>query len=44
MLMEIRAHYKHHMEEGLCSPAAWFILDNSIATALDLTWDGMYDW
>ena len=42
--MEMRAAYKHHMEEGLCSPSAWFILDNSIATALDFTWDGLYDW
>ena len=42
--MEMRAAYKHHMEEGLCSPAAWFILDNSVATALDLTWHGLYDW
>lgn len=42
--MELRAAYKHHMEEGLCSPSAWFILDNSIATALDYTYEGLYDW
>ena len=30
------------MEEGLCMPGAWFILDKSVAEALDYCYIGMF--
>jgi hypothetical protein len=40
--MQLRASYKNHMEEGLCMPGAWFMLDKSVAQALDYCYIGMF--
>jgi len=43
ILLQLRSAYKHNMEEGLCSPNAWFILDQSVAQALDFCYQGLFD-
>ena len=43
-LLEVKAAYMEHYEEGLLHPDSLQILENSINEALDLTHEPLYDW
>ena len=43
-LLEVKAAYMEHYEEGLVSPEALIILNNSINEGMDRTHNSLYDW
>ena len=43
-LLEVKASYTEHFEEGLVSPVSYLMLLNSIDVALDHADEGLQDW
>ena len=43
-LLEVKAAYMEHYEEGLVSPESLIILNKSINEALDVAHNQLFDW